>query len=70
MLNVEGMQGPGNTSTPNQVNEPMHDAHVKVGLGQGHDTKPLQEKVFDVVKEGGGERSGEIDGGGLHSIET
>ena len=58
MLDVEGLQGPGDTSTPKQVDETMHDAHVEIGLGQGPDPEPLQEKVADVVEEGGGERGG------------
>jgi hypothetical protein len=58
MLDVEGLQGPGDTSTPNQVDEPMHDAHAEIGLGQGPDPEPLQEKVADVVEEGAGERGG------------
>ena len=58
MLDVEGLQGPGDTSTPNQVDEPMHDAHAEIGLGQGPDAEPLQEKVPDIVGEGGGERGG------------
>jgi hypothetical protein len=36
----------------------MHDAHGEVGLGQGPDIEPLQEKVVDVVGEGGDERGG------------
>ena len=58
MLDVEGLQGPGDTSTPNQIDEPMHDAHAEIGLGQGPDAEPLQEKVPDAGREGGGERGG------------
>lgn len=35
MLDVEGPQGPGDTYTPNLVDDPMRNAHAKVGLGQG-----------------------------------
>jgi hypothetical protein len=58
MLDVEGLQGPGDTSTPNQIDEPMHDAYAEIGLGQGPDAQPLQDKVPDVGGEGGGERGG------------
>ena len=58
MLDVEGLQGPGVTSTPNQIDEPMHDANAEIGLGQGLDVEPLQEKVLDVGEEGGDERGG------------
>ena len=58
MSDVEGLQRPGDTSTPNQIDEPMHDAHAEIGLGQGPDAEPLQEKVPDIVGEGGGERGG------------
>ena len=59
MLDVEGPQGPGDTSTPNPVDEPMHDAHAEVGLGQRPDSQPLQEQVAaDVVVGGGGDRGG------------
>ena len=34
----------------------MHDAHGEVGLGQGADIEPLQEKAADVVGEGTRER--------------
>ena len=58
MLDVEGLQGPGDTSTPNQIDEPMHDAHGEVGLGQELDIEPLQVKVDDIIGEGDGERGG------------
>ena len=64
MLDVEGPQGPGDTSTPNPVDEPMHDAHAEVGLGQRPDSQPLQEQVAaDVVIGGGGDR-----GGAAHAV--
>ena len=37
MVDVESQQGPGDTSHPNQVNEPMHDAHAEVDLRQRPD---------------------------------
>ena len=60
MLDVEGLQGPSDSSIPNQIDEPMHDAHAKIGLGQGPDAVPLQEKVLNVVGECGGERGGVV----------
>ena len=35
----------GDTSIPNPIDEPMHDAHVEVGLGQRPDIQPLNEQV-------------------------
>ena len=58
MPDVEGPQGPGETSTPIPIDEPMHDAHAEVGLGEGPDTERLQERGADLVGEGGGEREG------------
>jgi hypothetical protein len=59
MPDVEGPQGPGDTSTPNPVDEPMHDAHAEVGLGQRPDNQPLQEKVAtDVAESAGADRGG------------
>ena len=45
MVDAEGPQGPGDASTPNPVDEPMHDAHAEVGLGQRPDSQPLHEQV-------------------------
>ena len=50
MVDVEGPQGPGDTSTPNPVDEPMHDVHAEVGLGQRPDSQPLHEQVAAEVK--------------------
>ena len=58
MPNVEGLQGPGDTSYPNPVDESMHDAHAEVGLGQKLDTEPLQVRGVDLVGEGNGKRGG------------
>lgn len=33
MLYVEGPQWLDDTSIPNQIDDPMHDAHAEVGLG-------------------------------------
>ena len=41
MLDVEGLQRLGDTSSPNPVDEPMHDAHAEVGIRQAPDTKRL-----------------------------
>jgi hypothetical protein len=59
MPNVEGPQGPGDTSTPNPVDEPMHDEHAEVGLGQRPDNQPLQEQVAaDVAESVGADQGG------------
>jgi hypothetical protein len=58
MVDVEGPQGPGDTSNPNPIDEHMHDTHAEVGLGQGPHAEPLQEQVADVVGEGGAMRGG------------
>ena len=47
MLDVEGPQGPGDTSIPTPVDEPMHDAHAETGLGQAPDPQPVQEQVSE-----------------------
>jgi len=54
MLDVEGQQGPGDSSSPNPIDEPMHIAYGEVGLRQGADVEPLQEKVAEAVGEGAG----------------
>ena len=41
MLDFKGPQGLGDTSTPNLVDDPMHDAHAEVGLEQRPDNQPL-----------------------------
>ena len=65
MLDVEGSQRPGNTSIPNPIDEPMHDAHAEVGLGERPDKRPLQEQVAaDVTGGGSGEK-----GGPAHAVE-
>ena len=56
MLDVEGPQGHDDTSTPNQIDEPMHDAHAEVGLGQSLDFEPLQSKLLTSSKKSGCER--------------
>ena len=44
-MEVEGTQRPGDTSIPNLIDEPMHDSHAEVGLGQRPDIQPLNEQV-------------------------
>ena len=56
MVDAEGPQGLGDASTPNPVDDPMHDAHAEAGLGQGPDTTPVQEQVVD--RGGGGDQDG------------
>ena len=57
MVDVEGPQGPGDTSTPSPDDDAMHDVHAEVGLGQRADGEPLQEQVAaDVAGEGLGGR--------------
>ena len=34
-LDVEGPQRLSDTSNPKSIDEPMHDAHVEIGLEQG-----------------------------------
>ena len=51
MLDVESLQGPIDTSTPNQVDEPMHDAHAEIGLGQGPNAEPLQERFLTSLEK-------------------
>lgn len=58
MLDVEGHPGPGETPTPNPIDEHMHNAYVEVGLRQGPDPEPLQEIVAEAVGEGAGDRGG------------
>ena len=50
MVDVESPQEPGDTSTPNPVDEPMRDADAEVGLGQRLDNQPLHEQVAAEVK--------------------
>ena len=45
MMDVEGLQGPGDTSISTPIDEPMHDAHAEVKLGQRPDIQPLNEHV-------------------------
>ena len=57
MVDVEGPQGPGDTSIPSPVDEPMHDAHGEVGLGQRPDHHPVHEQVaVDVKQKHGGDK--------------
>ena len=57
ILDIEGPQGPSDISIPNPIDEPMHDAHAEVGLGQKPNKWPLQEQVAaDVTGRGGGKR--------------
>jgi len=66
MVEVEGPQGPGDTSAPNPVDEPMHDAHAEVGLGQRPDSQPLHEQVAaEGQREDGGDK-----GGAVHEVEA
>lgn len=58
MLDVEDPQGRGDTSIPNPINEPVHDAHADVRLGQGPNIERLHERGADLVREGGDERGG------------
>lgn len=39
-----------------QSMNPFHNAYRELGLRQGPDTEPLQEKVADIVGEGAGDR--------------
>ena len=50
-MEVEGTQGPGDTSIPNLIDEPMHDPHAEVGLGQRPDIQPLNEQVAAEVMQ-------------------
>ena len=50
-MEVEGTQGPGDTSIPNLIEEPMHDLHAEVGLGQRPDIQPLNEHVAAEVMQ-------------------
>jgi hypothetical protein len=43
MLDIDGLQGPSGVSTPNPIDDTMHDAHAEVGLVQRPDTQPMQE---------------------------
>ena len=52
-LDVEGLQGPSDTYNSKLVNEQMHDVHVEVGVGQGHDPQHVQELVVVSIGEGG-----------------
>ena len=59
MLESQGPQGPGDTSIPNPIHEPLHDEHAEVGLGQRPDKRHLQEQVAADLGGGvGGERGG------------
>jgi hypothetical protein len=61
MPDVEGPQGPGDTSTPNPVDEPMHVEHAEVGSGQRPDNQPLQEQVVaDVAESIGADLGGAV----------
>ena len=66
MVDFEGSQRPSDDYIPNPINEPIHDAHVDVELGQGYDTHPLQEQVVHLVRKRWGSRDGE----GFHNVET
>ena len=70
MLDVEGPQGPGDTSTPNPVDEPMHDAHAEVGLGQRPDSQPLQEQVLLQSSAAAVKRWASARGGGIHVVKA
>lgn len=59
MVEAEGSQGPGDASTLNPIDEPMHDGHAEVGLSQRPDTQPLDEQVVAEVKQ---DYSGDIGG--------
>lgn len=50
---IEGLQGHGNTSTPNLVDDPMYDVHAEGGLRQGPNVL--------LVANCGGEGGGPID---------
>ena len=50
-MEVEGTQRPGDTSVPNLIDEPMHDSHAEVGLGQRPDIQPLNEQVAAEVMQ-------------------
>ena len=59
MVDAEGPQGPGDASTPNPIDEPMHDEHAEVGLGQRPDSQPLHEQVAaEVTPEDRGDSGG------------
>lgn len=59
-LDVESPQGPSDIFTPKPIDEPMHDAHAEIGLGQGVDTQFVQKQVVDNVGEGGVECVGKV----------
>lgn len=68
MLDVEGLQRRTDISIPNQINEPMHDAHEEVGLNQGHDIEPLQEQVANLIRRRWREKYGSGHDGIFHNV--
>lgn len=42
-VNVEGPKRPSDASFPKQVDEPMHDSHAEIGVGQSHDPNVVWE---------------------------
>ena len=51
MVEAEGLQGPGDTSTPNPVDESMHEPHAEAVLDQRPDSQPLIEQVPSKARE-------------------
>jgi hypothetical protein len=58
-LDVEGMQGPGDTFNPNPIDEPMHDGHAEIGWDKGLVFSMCRSSVNSVGK-GGVECVGEV----------
>lgn len=57
MVEAEGLQGPGDTSTPNPVDESMHEPHAEAVLDQRPDSQPLIEQVVsEPIEEEAGDR--------------
>ena len=54
MIDIEGVQGHGDTSTSNLVDDPKHDARIEVGLGQGLILNLCKNMHVECVCEGDG----------------